>query len=453
MYHPSKPGIRSMPWLAVVALSLTMGQGCPPPVDDGQMDPDGGPGMDAGAGGDMDSGDSDANTASDWPELARLTAFDPGGDDLYGDAVAATDSMVVVGTEQKDNLAGVVDVFVRFAGEWRFLERLERGPARFPQQSFGSAVAVSNRHVFVGAQKFDIEGSFNIQHGGVYVFENVGPGLVQSQILTINDGQDFENLGGALAYEPNQSRLIAGAQGRASSRGAAYVFSFDGSDFSREARLLASDGGSFDRFGTSVAMAGTTAVVGAPNQNSGLGAVYIFERSVNQWSETQKIVAPDGAQTDQFGAAVAISGNTLVISAPAKMRPQDTLLSAGYVYIYTRSNGLWMLEQTLIPTDADAGLFGSSVAARNGIIAVGIEGKGKVLIYEQTNGQWTNTATIDTNGENVDSFGEALAIAEDLLVVGARSANANNQRAAGAAYIFAPPGANDGPNIPGGVRF
>ncbi len=451
--------------LLLIVTPLLLGQGCPPPAsnggdtgDEGSSGGDGDGGSDSG--GDDGSGDdssvdnSGGSSDSAWPQQARLTAFDAQGDDLYGDAVAAHDQLVIVGTEQKDSLAGVADVFIQFAGEWQFFERLTRGSARFPEQSFGSAVAISNQHAFVGAQKFAIEGSFDIQHGAVYVFRNGGSMFEQIQLLTVSDGQDFEYFGNALAYEDDQGRLIAGAFGRENSAGAAYVYAYNGSQFNLEQRLVASDGGSFDNFGSAVAMSGVYALVGAPNQDSGLGAAYVFERLATDWVDVQKITASDGVQTDRFGEAVAIDGNTLVISAPSKMRDGDELLAAGAVYVYARSGSTWSLAQKIEPSDEFAGLFGSSVAVRDGVIAIGIEGQGRVVLYKNDGSAWTMTGTILPDPDtSVSSFGNAVALTEDLLAVGARSADVDNQRASGAAFLFAPPGSNDGPDLGDDVRF
>lgn len=405
--------------------------------------------------GNLNPGAGNAGTGnqSDWPQQARLTSYDPGGDDLYGDAVTANDTIIAVGSELKNSLIGVVDVFTLFAGEWRFIQRLEPGESRHPEQSFGSAVAVSNHYIFVGAQKYAIPNSFHIQRGAVYVFQNLGIQIDLHQVLTIPDAVDFEHFGNALAYEPNQSRLIVGAFGRKNLQGAAYVFAFNGNDFIFEDKLAASDGVNFDWFGSAVAVSGLTAVIGADATANG-GAVYVFERNVNTWSQVQKIEAPDAEPIDHFGQSVAIDGNTMVAGAPGKKRPQDDLLRAGMVYIYEREGGAWIYKQTLVPEDQYAGLFGASVAIDNGVIAVGIEGKGRALLFEKNGDQWTMTAKIvpDPSG-TVDSFGNAMALAGDTLLVGARSADAGGHRASGAAYVFSPPGANDGPNLPPGTRF
>ncbi len=410
------------------------------------------PGGMALPGGDMK--DPAGAGQSDWPQAARLTAFDPAGDELYGDKVAGTENTVAVGTEQKDQLKGVVDVFVKFAGEWKYLTRLTRGPARMPEQGFGSSVAVSTNQVFVGAHKFAIEGSFHIQRGAVYVFSSRGSDYEQVQLLTISDGVDFEHLGNSMAYESNQGHLIVGAFGRNRFQGAAYVFKTQGGTFAQTARLTASDAADSDNFGASVAMSNVWAAVGAPIKQSGLGAVYVFERSGDDWDEIQKLSAPDGVMTDQFGSSVAMDDDLLVVSAPSKQRPGDELLMAGAVYVYRRSGGTYALETTIVPDDAFAGLFGSSVAVHDGRIAIGVEAKGAALIYEKQGDDWSVVATIIPDESHaIDSFGNDMALVDDGLIVGARSSNEAGERAAGATYIFADPGASSGPNIPGDVRF
>lgn len=392
-----------------------------------------------GADNDNSGGGGGDGGESDWPQEARLTAFDPAFEDLWGDDVAATEDKIAVGTEVKNNLAGVVDVYSLFAGEWTYRERLVGGPARFPEQSFGSSVAISNRHVFVGAQKYSIEGSLHIQRGAVYVFEDLGSRFEQRQLLTIPDGEDFEYFGNAMAYEPDQSHLIVGAFGRGGMTGAAYTFKFNGATFDYQDRLTASDAAGFEDFGAAVAMHNVWAVVGAPGKDFGTGAAYVFEREVDDWVETQILAAPDAAQTDQFGTSVAIEKRTIVVGASAKKRPGDDLLNAGAVYIYERSGGDWSHVQTLVPTDEFAGLFGASVAITDDIIAVGIEGKGLVVLYEHDGNEWTMTGVIGPDQDpGVDSFGHSIALVEGRLVVGARSANAGNQRAAGAVYVFTP---------------
>lgn len=390
---------------------------------------------------------------SDWPQVARLTAFDAAGDDLYGESTAAVSSLVAVGSSMKNSGAGIVDVYVNTGGDWNYFRRVEGGDSRFPEQAFGSSVALSNTRLFVGAPKYAIPGSLNIQRGALYVFANRGSDFEQIQLLTVSDSEDYDYLGSAMAYDADQGHLIVGAPGRNNREGAAYVYRDGGGTFTQTQKLTASDGTQFSDFGGSMAMTNVWAAIGAANKNSGTGAVYVFERMASDYVEIQKITAPDGVETDKFGSSVAMEGDLLAITAPAKQRPGDDLLMAGAVYVYRRSADQYMLEETIVPGDDLAGLFGYSVAVHDDRIAITAGGKGKVLIYEKSGDSWGATATIVPDESVVfDSFGANMVFLDEFLLVGSPSADAENQRAAGAAYIFVEPGTNTGPNVPPGVR-
>jgi len=119
-----------------------------------------------------------------------------------------------------------------------------------------------------------------------------------------------------------------GAPGKNSQTGGAYVFVGSGSTWSQQAELTASDGAAADAFGFSVALSGSTAVVSAPNKNSQTGAAYVFTRSGTAWSQQATLTASDGAANDFFGYSVALSGSTAVVGAPDK----DSFTGAAYVF-------------------------------------------------------------------------------------------------------------------------
>ncbi len=437
--------------LLVLVGSLVVVVGCTPVVpggDDGAVDDQ--PSMDDGSGG-SDGGGS--VSVGDFSQQAFLAAFDPFGEDLYGDSVTVFGDIAMVGSQFKNSLTGIADVFVRVGGEWRFLTRLDGSESRFPEQSFGASLAVSNRYGFVGAPKYAIPSSFAIQTGAVYVYENIGPSFELRQILTVNDADDFELVGSSLSFESDQSRLIAGATGRGGRQGAAYVFALVNDSWMQEARLEASDGIGSEEFGRSVAIDKLTAACGAPVQNFGTGAVYVYSRGID-WTQSQRIVAFDGTRTDMFGSTVALEGDTLVIAADGKKRPGDELLRAGAVYIYARVNGQWELEQKIVPNDADAGLFGSALGISNGVIAIGLGSKARVALYEKVDGTWIETGRVapEVSTTFLDSFANALGFSGTTLIVGARSADVEGQRATGAAYVFESDNSG-GVDIPDGVRF
>ncbi len=124
--------------------------------------------------------------------------------------------------------------------------------------------------------------------------------------------------------------------GRASFQGAAYVFVRSGSSWSQQQEVTANDGAASDRFGYAVAVSGDTAIVGADGKASNQGAAYVFVRSGSSWSQQQEVTASDGAASDRFGDAVAVSGDTAIVGADGKASNQG----AAYVLVLQgMSNG------------------------------------------------------------------------------------------------------------------
>src|SRR5690606_13917293 len=102
-------------------------------------------------------------------------------------------------------------------------------------------------------------------------------------------------------------------------RGAVYVFERSDTGWQETAKLVAGDGAGTDNFGWSVSIEGSTAVVGAPyadvGGNTDQGAAYVFTNTAGTWSEAQKLVSADGAAGDEFGRDVDVSGTTALIGA------------------------------------------------------------------------------------------------------------------------------------------
>ena len=124
--------------------------------------------------------------------------------------------------------------------------------------------------------------------------------------------------------------------------GAAYPLTVDPT-WSQTSELTATDGTASDYLGVSVAMSGTTALVGAPyhtvSGHSRQGAAYIFAKSGGSWSETAELTASDGASGDQLGWSVALSGSVAFVGAPMRTVGGDA--DQGAMYEFTESGGSW----------------------------------------------------------------------------------------------------------------
>ncbi|EYF08506.1 PKD domain containing protein [Chondromyces apiculatus DSM 436] len=169
------------------------------------------------------------------------------------------------------------------------------------------------------------------------------------------------------------SRALVGAPGddtigNDNDNGTARILVLDsGYGWHSEAFLSASDGAAYDRFGTSLALSGDTALVGTPSDSVGgvnSGSVSVFTRSGSVWTEQGKLTASDGASYNNFGVALALSGDTLLVGAdgggPGSLR-------SGAVYVLVQSGGTWTEQAKLTATRSGRGSTG--IRARPGLRA------------------------------------------------------------------------------------
>jgi hypothetical protein len=108
--------------------------------------------------------------------------------------------------------------------------------------------------------------------------------------------------------------------------GAAYIFKYDGVNWTEEAKLTARDGVEGALFGSSVSISDEYVVIGAPyDDDNGAysGSAYLFKRDGNTWTDEFKITASDGAAYRYFGSSVSIDGEYVLVSG------------GGSAYVYT----------------------------------------------------------------------------------------------------------------------
>jgi hypothetical protein len=216
----------------------------------------------------------------------------------------------------------------------------------------------------------------------------------------------------------------------------------------QQGHLIASDGGSEDDFGSAVAVSGDTAVVGSPGHDVGgvhnQGAAYVFVRTGDVWTEQAQLLAPDGADSDSFGWSVAISGDTIVVGARSDKVGANE--EQGSAYVFTRNGTFWTLQAHLFAFDGAAReLFGTSVAVSGDTAIIGTfnyfsERSGSAYIYRRTGGIWTQEAHLfAANPVENDRFGYSVAISGDTVVVGAHGYPGDTgvgDAVLGSAYVF-----------------
>jgi hypothetical protein len=124
--------------------------------------------------------------------------------------------------------------------------------------------------------------------------------------------------------------------GANSDQGSAYVFTRSGTSWGQQGQLSAADGAAEDNFGYSVALSGDTALVGAYQDDVGAhhyqGSAYVFTRSGTAWSPQQKLTTPDGTKDDHLGSSVALGGDRALVGAGWDDVGADSDQGSAYFY-------------------------------------------------------------------------------------------------------------------------
>lgn len=260
-----------------------------------------------------------------WSFQQKLTAAQPVSYSNFGISVDVLQDTVVVGA----HLADSAYVFHRDAGVWTQQQQLL--PNGGPEQSFGLSVSISGQTIAVGAASMSAPGAdFS---GAVYVFVNDGSGWIQQQRFTAHDVAADQNLGYTVGISGDT--IVASAPGEkvgAHSRGAVYIFERNGTTWDQKKRLVERSGEKLDAYGLRVAIDGNIVVIGNINdstvaQFAGAGEVYVRNGNTG-WSLKYLLTANDGGFLDLLGLTVAISGNTIMLGAPQQNNGK------GAVYIY-----------------------------------------------------------------------------------------------------------------------
>jgi len=301
-------------------------------------------------------------------------------------------------------------------------------------QRFGESVALSGDTAMVGTNDTATGRS------AVYVFTRANGLWSETQKLLAADGApgDGARFGASIALDGTTAIVGADAatvSGRPG-QGAAYVFRRNGASWTQVAKLAAADGAPGDNFGNAVALSGNMALVGAHKAHVNgqpRGAAYLFEAADGAWTQVQKIKGVDTRDNDGFGYRVAFSDASLIVSAQL-----GNLDFPGALYFFRKADGVWQQRQKLVG-EAYSNL-GASLAARGNRLVAGaptLDAEGVVHVYAELDGSWRRTHTIRTpEGEPFANFGYAVGLTDAAIVASANAATVGGQSWAGAGYVF-----------------
>jgi hypothetical protein len=315
-----------------------------------------------------------------WTESAKLTASTVYAVS-FGASVSVAGDRAVVGAPDYFATAisaGSAHVFERQAsGAW--IEVATLTPVYDMFRYFGRSVSIAGDIAVIGAPGEG--GGPGVHPGSGHVFERQANGVwtrVQTS-LVVDGASPNDRIGESVSVSGDVAVVGApDSDDLGSSSGSVHVFTRQTSGRWWEvAKLTAEDGAAGAHFGSAVSVAGDYVVVGAPDDNgvdTRSGSAYVFERQVKGvWSQAAKLTAGDGAMDDRFGGSVSVSGSRAVVGAS---RDDDGGAESGSVYVFERQpSGEWVEVAKIAAADGAADdAFGGSVSVSGDVAMVGAQG-------------------------------------------------------------------------------
>jgi hypothetical protein len=286
--------------------------------------------------------------------------------------------------------------------------------------------------------------------GAAYVYVREGLTWSLQQKLFANDRAPFAQFG--IAVDIVGDTIVVGAHGDDDSgfhTGAAYVFRRDGTTWTQEQKLKASDEEPDSAFGLSVSLSGQTIAVGAPSESSPealfSGAVYAFVHNGTAWQEQAKIKPNNAMANQQFGFTVSVSGDTIVAAAPGEIIGSPSVeaqnvRSKGAVYILDRTGTSWDHQKRFFERDTNrtggfavrAAIDGDTIIVGDPTYDAGARFTGAVYVFERNGNGWSLKHTLAaSDGQFLQAMGFSIAISGDTVIAGTQS-----QFSIPAVYIF-----------------
>ena len=297
-----------------------------------------------------------------WAQQAKLTADDAAANDLFGQSAAISGNRIVIGALRGDAPSaadsGSAYVFVRNGNSWSQEAELLASDATSGDE-FGRSVDIDGDTVIVGARLND---TVDTNAGAVYIFDRIGNSWTETTKLTPSDLGAGDQIGFDVAIDGHTAAITAHgydttpteSPANTSATGAAYIFRRDSGGWSEQAKLIANDAAANDQMGYAIDIRGDNVIVGAPLDNSSAGSAYVFNWDGSSWTEEDRLSASDGAAGDQFGREVEIENDTILVGAYLADDGATSTSEAGKAYYYSLSAGSWSQQGSAI-TASDAG--------------------------------------------------------------------------------------------------
>lgn len=361
---------------------------------------------------------------TEWVFSQFITPNDLAASDKFGFSVSVSGQQLAVGSPHHNLSDGAVYIFEQIGGQWQEKQKLI---ASDESSLFGLSVDMDNLRLAIG----DPYG-LSDANGAVYIYDDNGTSWLESKQLT---GDSMNNLGKfGWSVDLAGNRVVVGAYGddtALSDAGAAYIFDFDGSDWSFQKQLFADEPNTNEDYAVSVALFNENVMVGAPEDETvgeSAGATYMYSSNMGQWDTKQKLMTEESASLDEFGSQVLLENQHLIISSLRDKHEQGI----GLITLFNKENGQWV-ESQAIP---DLGLGYMPMAISDDRALLGMSGNDDLRFYTYQQNTWQESQILTVNDANKsNSFGTLASMLENKAVVNDPEQE-NNQTKSGAVYAF-----------------
>ena len=363
-------------------------------------------------------GDCSMSGVSEYNPIADQTGA---ALDAFGQSVSISGNFAIVGAPSDNGgsvLEGSASIYQFNGSSWMFKQKLTNQMAGAGDR-FGTSVSISGNYAIVGAlydnSTFDLQGSASIyQYNGI--------NWVLMEKLEDTNGGYNDNFGNSVSISGNYA--IVGASGDDEmfvNQGSVSIYHYNGSNWVLMQKKTDATGDTDDNFGTSVSISGNFAFVGA-YRDDGIyvdqGSVSIYQYlTASIWILKEKITQVNGAAFDNFGASVFIQGNNAIVGAFAF---DSTFSNQGSASIYQFNGSNWIFMQKLThETGAENDNFGRSVSISGDYAIVGTSGddidtninQGSASIFLRVGLEWQKLQYVtDPGGKPTNYFGTATSI-------------------------------------------
>lgn len=379
-----------------------------------------------------------------WSTQGYLDAGDNKYGTHFGSALALEDDVAVIGmsseTTPRGFEAGAAYVMVRNAGVWSRVAIVSASDGKRLDR-FGSAAAIEGDTILIGASFAEVPEPPELGHlrpGRVYVFKKLAGVWTEQARIEHPQPQHHDFFGASLDLDGDTAVIGAWWNGElmSSHSGCVYVFTRSGSTWMLQTKLVSAVRETNNWFGESLALEGDHLVIGA----AGAGKAEVFHRSSGVWLRQPSFTAAQAPAGMSYGSEVALEGNTALIAGIHANANGGAAKKIVEVFIFAA--GAWTRQAILEPTDPDPDAnFGHALAIQGDtavVSAITADYQGAVYVFKRQGATWTqHSKLIAPDAYDRQHLGERVTIDGDTVIATApRLFDSTDFDQTGSAYVF-----------------